>query len=124
MIAQLLLTRKADQHVLVSKDGVEVNDDLLLVLGELPPLDVRTEIVGPAESAAFAAPVQPGILRQVSPAPVAMPLDVLHQLLVLLRRPRPLLHDHLIAARRPPHVSPARPNQGTEKMEDKPEQER
>jgi hypothetical protein len=42
-----------------------------------------------------------------APAAVAVGEEEADELLVLLRRPRPLLHAHLVAARLPPHRSPS-----------------
>lgn len=44
--------------LLVAEDGVEVEDGLLLLLGELAPLDVRPQVVRPPQPAALATPVQ------------------------------------------------------------------
>lgn len=68
-----------------------MDDELLFVLGEPPPLDVRAEVVRPPEAAALATPVEARELRQPSPAPVAVLLNVVREQLILLRRPRPLL---------------------------------
>ena len=97
-----------DADILVAEDGVEADDEALLVIGEVAALDVGSEVVGPPEAAAFAAAVQAGGLGQTAPAAdvPAPPLDVLHQRSVLLLRPRPLLHAGVVAAaRRPPHLS-------------------
>lgn len=78
--------------LLVSEKGMEVDDEVVLILGEVASLDVGPQVVGPPQAAALAAAVEPRQFWQSSPASVPMPSDVLHQLLVLLRRPRPLLH--------------------------------
>lgn len=87
----------------VPEKSVELDDGLLLLQAELAPLDVRPEVVRPPEPAALAAPLQPGLGGQRAPAAVALLLNVGQQLLVLLRRPRPLLQPLLLAARRSPH---------------------
>ena len=84
---------------------MEVDDEALFFLRKLPSLDVGSEIVGPAQPAALSAAVEPSVLGEVPPAPMAVLLDVVHQLLVLLRRPWPFLHPGLIATRRSPHSS-------------------
>lgn len=43
----------------VTKEGLEVDDHLLLVLGEVAALDSRPEVVSPPETAALAASKQP-----------------------------------------------------------------
>jgi hypothetical protein len=119
---------------------LEVDDELLLLVGEVAALDSRPEVVGPPQPAALAAPHQPcththgqkkssqstkhgslkaircqlvksfarekrtGVDRHGAPVPGAVLLDVGDEHEVLLRRPRPLLHAHLVAARRPPHA--------------------
>jgi len=83
---------------------MEVDDELLLLRREPPPLDVGAEVVGPPEAAALAAAVEPRQFREVAPVAAAMLLYVLPQLIVLLRHPRALLHTGVgVAARRPSH---------------------
>jgi hypothetical protein len=43
----------------VADDGVELEDRVVLLGGEVPALDVRAQVVGPPQPAALAAPVQP-----------------------------------------------------------------
>jgi hypothetical protein len=84
---------------------VEADDAVLLVGGEVAPLDVRAEVVDPAQAAALAAAEQTGVLGQRAPVGVAVLLDVGHQPLVLLGAPRAPAQALLLAARRPPHRS-------------------
>jgi hypothetical protein len=92
-----------EKGVPVAELGVEVDDELLLGVGEEAALEVGAEVVCPPEAAALAAAEQPGELRHGAPAAMAVGQDEAHQLLVLLRRPRPPLHPQLVAARLPPH---------------------
>ena len=89
-----------DGGPLVAEEGVEVDDELLLVVGKPAALDVRAEVVCPAEAAALAAAVEPGELGQAAPAPVPVLIDVVDQQLVLLRRPRAFLHPRVLVAAR------------------------
>jgi hypothetical protein len=73
---------------------VEADDAVLLVGGEVAPLDVRAEVVDPAQA---------GVLGQRAPVGVAVLLDVGRQPLVLLGAPRAPAQALLLAARRPPH---------------------
>jgi hypothetical protein len=84
---------------------VEADDEVLLVGGEVAPLDVRAEVVDPAQAAALAAPEQAGLLGQRAPVGVAVLPDVGHKPLVLLGAPRAPAQALLLAARRPPHRS-------------------
>ena len=43
----------------VAEGGVELDDDVLFLLGDVPPLDVRPKVVDPPQPAALAAPEQP-----------------------------------------------------------------
>jgi len=43
----------------VAEESLEVDDELLLLVGEVAALDARAEVVGPPEPAALAAPHQP-----------------------------------------------------------------
>ena len=87
----------------VAELGVEVDNDQLLGVGEEAALEVRAEVVGPAQAAALAAAQQAGQLRHRAPAAMAVAQDEADELPVLLRRPRPPLHPQLVAARLPPH---------------------
>lgn len=42
----------------VPEGGVELDDDVFFLLGDVPPLDVRPKVVDPPEPAALAAPEQ------------------------------------------------------------------
>ena len=90
-------------RVPVAELGVEVDDDLLLGVGEEAALEVRAEVVHPAQPAALAAAEEARGLGQRAPAPLAVRLDVGDQALVLLLGPRALVRVRLLAARRPPH---------------------
>ena len=92
-----------DHDVPVAELGVEVDDDLLLGVREEPALEVRAEVVGPAQAAALAAAQQARELGHRAPAAMAVGQDEVDELAVLLRRPRPPLHPQLVAARLPTH---------------------
>lgn len=77
-------------NILVSKNGMEVDDHLLLFISEIASLDVRPQVVDPAEAATLATSVETGKHRERSPTAMAMSLYVLHQLPVFFWRPRPL----------------------------------
>jgi len=74
----------------VAEDGVEADDELLLLRREGAALEVRPEVVDPPEAAALAAALQAGVPGHVAPRAMPAPQHVRHQLLVLLRRPQPL----------------------------------
>jgi hypothetical protein len=74
----------------ISEHGVEPDDELLLLRREGAALEVRAEVVDPAEAAALAAALQAGVPGHVGPRPLPAPQHVRHQLLVLLRRPQTL----------------------------------
>jgi hypothetical protein len=83
---------------------VELDDGVLLLPGEVAALDVRAQVVDPAEAAALAAAQQACLLGQGAPVAVAVALDVSHQDPVLLRRPGTPLEPHLLAARSATHL--------------------
>lgn len=74
----------------VAEDGMEVDDEVFLLGREGAALEVGTEVVDPAESAALAAALQPGVPSNVAPAALPVAHHVVYQLFVLLRRPQPL----------------------------------
>jgi hypothetical protein len=82
---------------------VELDDELVVVAGEVAALEVRAEVVHPAEPAALAAAEESRGLGQRAPAPLAVRPDVGDQALVLLLGPGALVRVCLLAARRPPH---------------------
>ncbi|KAJ6748118.1 hypothetical protein OIU79_029276, partial [Salix purpurea] len=82
---------------------MEVNDKLLLIVVKKASLQVWPEVVGPAKTAALAAPTESGELRDSTPATLAVREDKIDQLLVFLSRPRALLHAELVTARLSTH---------------------
>jgi hypothetical protein len=93
-----------DDGPLVAEQGVEVDDEAVLVGREVAALEVGAEVVDPAEAAGLAAAEQARRLGEGAPAAVAVRADVGHQPLVLLLGPRALVRVRLLAARRPPHL--------------------
>lgn len=64
---------------------MQVDDELFFLGGERAALEIRPQVIDPAEAAALAAPLQAGIPRHVAPTTLPVPEHVVHQLLVLLR---------------------------------------
>jgi hypothetical protein len=91
--------------VLVSEDLVELDDDVVLLLGEVAALEVGAQVVDPPEAAALAAAQQARGLGERPPAAFAVGLDVGDEPLVLLLGPGALVRVRLLAARRPPHAA-------------------
>lgn len=75
---------------------MEVNNHLILVLRESASLDVRSKVVGPPQPAALATSLKACIERKRTPAPMAMVLNVRHQLLIFIGSPGPLLQPLLL----------------------------
>ena len=69
---------------------MKVDDELLFLEGESAALEIRAQVIDPPKPAALAAPLQVGIPGDVAPTPLPVPKHVVHELLVLLRRPQPL----------------------------------
>jgi hypothetical protein len=99
--------RTETECLLVAEQGVELDDDLVVVVREVAALEVRAEVVHPAKPAALAAAEEAGGLGQRAPAPLAVRLDVGDQALVLFLGPRALVRVRLLAARGPAHPMPA-----------------
>ena len=70
----------------------ELNDQLILFSTEIAVLQIRAEVVDPAEAAALAAAVETGQLRQGLPVGVTVVGNEVDELLVFLSRPWPFLH--------------------------------
>lgn len=83
---------------------MQLDDELILLLGEIAALEIGPEVVDPPEAAALATSEQPGGFRQGPPAPLAVRPDVRDQPIVLLLRPRAFVRVRLLAARRSPHA--------------------
>lgn len=66
---------------------MELDDELVLFLGEVSTLKVRPEIVDPTETATFAAPKKSSGFGKRSPAAFAMSFNVSYEPLVLFFRP-------------------------------------
>ena len=84
---------------------MQLDDEVVLVGGEVAALEVWAEVVDPPEAAALAAAQQARRLGERPPAAFAVGLDVGDEPLVLLLGPGALVRVRLLAARRPPHVS-------------------
>jgi len=82
---------------------VELDDELVLVLGEIAALEIRPEVVDPAEAAALAASQQAGSLGEGPPAAFAVKADVSDEALVFFLGPRAFVGVGLFTARRPSH---------------------
>jgi hypothetical protein len=55
----LIVASTKTETLPVAEHGVQLQDDGLLVGGDLAPLEIRPEVVHPTETAALAAPPQP-----------------------------------------------------------------
>lgn len=88
--------RAARKALPVAKNRMEVNNHLILVLRESASLDVRSKVVGPPQPAALATSLKACIERKRTPAPMAMVLNVRHQLLIFIGSPGPLLQPLLL----------------------------
>lgn len=89
---------------------MEIDDELLFLLGEQAPLDIGAEVVGPPEAAALAAAAEAGELGEGAPAALPVGDDEVDELPILIRSPRPLLHLLLVTARLPPHFLASGPS--------------
>lgn len=71
----------------VAEKGMQVDDELLLLRGEGAAFKVGPQVVNPAKAAALAAPLEASIPSNVTPTALPVIQHVVHQLVVLLRRP-------------------------------------
>lgn len=79
---------------------MEAEDEILLVRSDTAVFDGRTEVVHPAETAAFAAAEETGSFGKSAPPAFAFAVYVIRKQLVFLRRPRSFLDPYLAATRR------------------------
>lgn len=82
----------------VAELGVEAEDEELLVGREGALLEIRAEVVGPAETAALSTAGQTGVLLDGVPVALSVLPHVLHQDRVFRRRPRSLLQTSIPAS--------------------------
>ena len=78
---------------------MELDDELVFLLCEVAPLEVRAQVVDPPQPAALPAAQQPRCLRKRPPAALAVGLDVSDEALVLFLGPGTLVRVSLLAAR-------------------------
>ena len=71
----------------VPKDGMQMDDEFFLLGRECAALEVGSQVVNPAKTAALAASLQASIPGDIAPTPLSIPQHVAHQLLVFVRRP-------------------------------------
>lgn len=84
---------------------MEFDDHLVLLFGEVPALEVRPEVINPAETTALAAAEEPCGLGEGPPAAFAVGSNVSDQLIILLFGPCTFVGVSLLTTRRPPHQS-------------------
>ena len=82
---------------------MELDDELVLFLGEVATLEIGAQVVYPAEAAALAATKQAGGLGERAPASLAMGTDVGDQTVIFLLGPCSLVGVSFLAAWRPSH---------------------
>lgn len=87
------------QGPLVAEEAVELDDELVLVVGEVAALEVGAEVVDPAEAAALAAAEESGGFGERAPAALAVGSDVSDEPVVFLFRPRPFVRVSFLTAR-------------------------
>lgn len=85
---------------------MELDDELVFLLGEVSTLEVGAKVVDPPEAAALAAAEKTGGLGERAPAALAVGSDVGDEAVVFLLTPRSLVGVRSLAARRPSHDPP------------------
>lgn len=78
---------------------MELDDELILLLGEIAALEIGPKVVDPPEAATLAASQKSSSFRQGPPAPLAMSPNIRDQPIILLLRPRAFIRVCLLAAR-------------------------
>ena len=71
---------------------MKTNDEILFLRRESATIKVRTKIVDPTKTAAFATSLKACIFSDITPASLPIAYHILHQLWVFLWRPKSLLH--------------------------------
>uniref|UniRef100_A0A803PLI1 Uncharacterized protein n=1 Tax=Cannabis sativa TaxID=3483 RepID=A0A803PLI1_CANSA len=91
-----ILDHKICMNLLVAKNSMEIDDELLFILRKLASLDIRPKIIGPPKPATLATPIQPCKLRKSSPTSMPISCYVIHKLLIFFWCPWPFLQSILI----------------------------
>jgi hypothetical protein len=89
---------------LVAENTVELDDDLLLFESETASLDVRSEVVGPPETAALPTPLETSILGEGAPVAITVLVNVIDEFMILLGGPRTFLQPILVTTRSSSHT--------------------
>lgn len=82
---------------------MKLDDEFIFLVGEVPALEVRPQVVYPAETATFATPEKASGFRKRAPAALAVRPDVSDQAIIFFLGPRAFVRMSFLAARRPPH---------------------
>jgi hypothetical protein len=74
-------------YVLVSEELVELDDELVLLLGEVAALEIRSQVVDPPQPAALPAPQQPYMHIHISASPpIAAAMPGMPDLISIIRK--------------------------------------
>lgn len=82
---------------------MKINDESILLFGEVTTLEAGPEIVDPPETTTLTASEETSHLREGAPTTFAVDLDVLDEALIFLLSPRSFVGVSLLAAWRSPH---------------------
>ena len=90
-------------NLLVAKEAMEFDDELIFVLSEIASLEVRPQVIDPPETAALSAAEEAGGLGQRPPAALPVSSDGRDQPIVLFLGPCPFVCVSFHTTRRPSH---------------------
>lgn len=82
---------------------MQLDNELILVVGEVATFKIRAEIVNPPETAALAATEKSGSLGEGAPAALAVSLDVGDEPVILFLSPGTLVSVSFLTTGRPTH---------------------
>lgn len=88
-----------NQRPLVSKQAMELDDELIFFFCEISTLEVRAKVVYPSQPTALAAPKQPCGFGEGAPAAFAMDADVIDEALVFFFGPSAFVGVSFLTAR-------------------------
>jgi hypothetical protein len=74
----------------VAKKGVQMDDEGFFLGREGASLKVRPQVINPTKATALPAPLEAGISGDITPTTLSVVEHVIHELVILLRRPQPL----------------------------------
>ena len=84
-----MITKVKRKRVPVTKNRMQMKDEVLLLGWECTTLEVRSQVINPTKTATFATPLETSIPCNVTPTPLSICEHVPYEPLIFIRWPQP-----------------------------------